>query len=68
MSEMANKIIEQEEWWPVYEISEPDITCKFDVAVEIPDELIARYEACMKEFDSVQNELRALFSTVESGQ
>jgi len=51
---MAKNPIERDEWWPVY-IPGPDA----------PADLVARFHAAQKAFQSVQDELEALWEQLE---
>lgn len=53
---MVSKVICKDEWYPVLTISDPS-EYSFYKAVDIPESLIARYEAAEKAFDEVQDDL-----------
>jgi len=50
----------KEEWWPVYMIDPEDIDG--EDTIDIPDDLVARYEKIMEDFDVIQTELEKLFN------
>lgn len=56
---MATKVIDSDEWYPVYTIEEPNPSFVVPV-VEVSEDLMVRYNRIMEEFGSLQRELRAL--------
>lgn len=58
---MTLKCIEQEEWWPVLRLSDESYYGR--TPLDVPDELLKRYEQCMVEFTYVQKELRKIYES-----
>ena len=53
-------VIDKDEWYPVYCLSEVKDSYGFGDTLEIPDELLKRYRLAEKEFHEVQEELKQL--------
>lgn len=46
--------VAKEEWWPVWELVEPN---KFDPIMDVPDDLVERYNQTRSAFNMVQDEI-----------
>lgn len=56
-----------DEWYPVYSIDRYDVNGEEfkagdDFASMVPEDLVDRFESCMKEFDLIQDELRRVYN------
>lgn len=64
---MARKIVYAENWWPVYEMEDPDDELDDEnFASDVPEELVARYERIMGEFRGLQLDLSEILSRPRS--
>ena len=52
--------IDADEVYPVFSIKNTKDGLPYDEVVEVPDELVERYNRIRKEYDEVQNELAKL--------
>lgn len=52
--------IDKDEWWPVYGYEKPGNRTygNPEYLVEVPDELLERYDAALRAFEAVHVELR----------
>jgi hypothetical protein len=53
--------IYEDEWYPVYDL------WKSNEGVELPQELIDRYEAVLKEFNEVQDLIQSAYAAARTG-
>lgn len=60
MSKMVRRRLDVDEWYPVYSLEVELRTYAGDILVEVPQELVDRYERIMAEFSAMQAELRAI--------
>lgn len=62
MNDTVQRILEVDEEYPVYHLSNPDLRFRSDVAdaIPVPADLAARYEAALTEWREVQRLLDAL--------
>lgn len=54
--------IDIDEWYPVYSVGDDS----FGEEAEVPDELVARWKACLKEFNIIQDELARIHDQVRA--
>ena len=53
--------IERDEWYPVYSLCKPEKYHEQSYEVfDIPVEMVRRWEACMKEFDELEEQLERI--------
>ena len=57
---IVTRWIDEEEWYPVYELHRNEEDC-YGTAVQIPEDLVHRYAKAYAEFKAVQTILRNLY-------
>lgn len=61
---MPLKAINREEWWPVFTLTDPDPP-EHDPVVDIPQELLDRYEAAGAAWFKVQQDIERLLDALD---
>lgn len=59
---MSKREINKHELYPVFGLNDGEFTFGVPQLMEVPDELIVRYEASLEEFEAVQQELRLIYA------
>lgn len=64
---MTQRVITWDEWWPVYDLEEPDeaADCYHPFqTVDVPDDLVERYEKAFAAYKAVQEEIEAIWAPI----
>ena len=49
--------LDEQEWWPVYELFEDEDDCWSTTIIEVPEELYREYREAVRVFEAIQDKI-----------